>query len=108
MRQLIKEPCEAVGFSLAWTLRELGESLEKMRKCQQEDLIAPKLKSLSLELSSAISSAKLGPLENGDGLAIATSVFMLMEMVEKVKRLAKEVEELGELAGFKIQEALQP
>lgn len=103
MRQLIREPCEAVGFSLAWTLRELGESLMKMSRSQQEDLIAPKLKSMASELSSAISSSKLVPLDNVDGLAIATSVFMMMEMVEKVEKLAKEVEELGQLAGFKTQ-----
>lgn len=103
MRQLIREPCEAVGFSLVWTLRELGESLVKMTRIQQEDLIAPKLKSMASELSSAVSSSKLIPLENVEGLAIATSVFMLMEMVDKVEKLAKEVEELGELAGFKTQ-----
>ncbi|KAF3436312.1 hypothetical protein FNV43_RR23404 [Rhamnella rubrinervis] len=103
MRQLIREPCEAVGLSLALTLRELGESLMKMTRSQQEDLIAPKLKSMASELSSAMSSSQLVPLENVDGLAIATSVFMLMEMVEKVEKLAKEVEELGELAGFKTQ-----
>lgn len=103
MRQSIREPCEAVGFSLAWTLKELGESIKKMRRAQQADLMAPKLKSMNLELSSAISSSKLGPLENFDGLAIASFIFMLMEMVEKVEKLVKEVEEFGGLAGFKDQ-----
>ncbi|KAA8550882.1 hypothetical protein F0562_002566 [Nyssa sinensis] len=30
-RQSIKEPCEMVGSSLAWTLRELGESINNMK-----------------------------------------------------------------------------
>jgi hypothetical protein len=38
--------------------------------------------------------------------AVATFVFILMEMVEKVEELAKEVEELGELADFCTQLAL--
>ncbi|XP_015892069.3 aluminum-activated malate transporter 8 [Ziziphus jujuba] len=103
MRQSIRQPCEAVGVSLAWTLKELGENIKEMKRVQQADMIAPKLKSMSLELSSVISSSKLEQLENVDGLAIASFIFMLMEMVEKVEKLVKEVEEFGDLAGFKDQ-----
>ncbi|PQQ16865.1 aluminum-activated malate transporter 8 [Prunus yedoensis var. nudiflora] len=101
LRQSVKEPSEAVGLSLAWSLRELGESLMKMRRCPQENVILPKLKSMRLELSSMVSPvSNFGPLENIEGLAIASFVFLLTEMLEKVEELAKEVEELGELAGF--------
>ncbi|KAF4347360.1 hypothetical protein F8388_007268 [Cannabis sativa] len=103
LRQLIKEPCEAVGCSLGWSLKELGESLKKMRKCQPADVILPKLKAMRIELSSVISdspnNSKLaGKLENVEGLAVATLVFSLMEIIEKVEDLAKEVEDLGQLA----------
>ncbi|KAL6271652.1 hypothetical protein ACE6H2_028563 [Prunus campanulata] len=101
LRQSVKEPSEAVGLSLAWSLRELGESLMKMRRCPQENVILPKLKSMRLELSSMVSPvSNFGPLEDIEGLAIASFVFLLTEMLEKVEELAKEVEELGELAGF--------
>ncbi|XP_059436142.1 aluminum-activated malate transporter 13-like [Corylus avellana] len=105
MRETFKEPCEAVGSLLAPTLRELGESVLKMRRCHAEDSILPKLKSMRVELNSVMSPSKLGPIENG-GFAVATFVFMLMEMVEKVEELAKEVEELGKLADFRTQLAL--
>ncbi|GKV27816.1 hypothetical protein SLEP1_g36940 [Rubroshorea leprosula] len=98
--QSIKEPCEAIGSSLAWTLRALGESLKKMRKCQSENVIVPRLKSIRLQLSLVRTSSALGQVENADGLAIASFIFLLMEMVNKVEDLAKEMEELGELAGF--------
>ncbi|XP_062114543.1 aluminum-activated malate transporter 13-like [Humulus lupulus] len=100
LRQLIREPCEAVGSSLGWSLKELGESLKKMKKCQPADLILPKLKAMRIELSSVASdNSKLaGKLENVEGLAVATLVFSLMEIIEKVEDLAKEVEELGQLA----------
>jgi len=71
----------------------------KMRRCNAEASIVPKLKAMRVELNSVMSPSKLGPIENG-GLAVATFVFILMEMVEKVEELAKEVEELGELANF--------
>ncbi|KAL6210536.1 hypothetical protein ACLB2K_015768 [Fragaria x ananassa] len=101
VRQSIKEPSEAVGLSLALTLQELGESVMKMRRSQQEAVIMPELKSMRVELNSIISSSKFGPLQIVDELAISSFVFLLMEMVEKVEELAKEVEELGELADFR-------
>jgi hypothetical protein len=105
MRETFKEPCEAVGLLLAPTLRELGESVLKMRRCHAEASILPKLKSMRVVLNSVMSPSKLGSIENG-GFAVATFVFMLMEMVEKVEELAKEVEELGKLADFRTQLAL--
>jgi hypothetical protein len=77
----------------------------KMRRCHTEASMVPKLKAMRVQLNSVMSPSKLGPIENG-GLAVATFVFILMEMVEKVEGLAKEVEELGELADFCTQLAL--
>ncbi|CAL5437012.1 unnamed protein product [Camellia sinensis] len=99
-RQSIKEPCEAVGSLLAWILGELGESIIKMEKCRPKSLMASKLQSMRAELSLLASPSKLGAPENGEGLAMASFVFLLMEIVEKMEVLAKEVEELGELADF--------
>ncbi|OMP05032.1 Aluminum-activated malate transporter [Corchorus olitorius] len=101
LRQSIKEPCEEIVSSLAWALRELGESIKTMRKCRSEDAIVPKLKSVRLELSLIMTPSILGTnLEKADGLGLASLVYSLMEMVEKMEELAKEVEELGELGGF--------
>lgn len=47
-----------------------------------------------------MSPSKLGALKNDDGLAIASFVFQLMDIVGQVEVLAKKVEELGELANF--------
>ncbi|XP_041016950.1 aluminum-activated malate transporter 13-like [Juglans microcarpa x Juglans regia] len=103
-RETLKEPCEAVGSLLAWTLRELGESILKMRRCHAGASIVPNLKSARLELGSVMSSSPSKFMENGDhGLAMATLVFLLMEVVEKVEKVAKEVEQLGEIAHFRTQ-----
>ncbi|KAI6695591.1 hypothetical protein NL676_023301 [Syzygium grande] len=102
LRQLIKEPCELVASSLTWTLRELGESFMKMRRCQSEALLLPKLKSTRLELRHFMSPSELAQACNsGEDLAISTFVFLLTDMVEKLEGLAKEVEKLGKLAEFK-------
>lgn len=95
------EPCETVGLYLAWTLGELGESIKKMERCPPKELVASKLQSMKQALSLIASPSKLGAVDNGEGLAMASFVFLLMEIVDKVEVLAKEVDELGELAGFR-------
>lgn len=75
----------------------------KMRRCQSEALLLPKLKSARLELRHFMSPSKLAQACNsGEDLAISTFVFLLTDMVEKLEGLAKEVEKLGKLAEFKI------
>lgn len=101
MREAIKGPCETAGSSIAWTLKELGEGIKKMNKCQIGGVIVPKLKSVRQEMGAVISPSKLGPVENSDELAMATFLFLMMEILEKVEELAKEVEELEEAAGFR-------
>ncbi|KAF9605502.1 hypothetical protein IFM89_017521 [Coptis chinensis] len=97
LRLSIKDPCEAVSSFLVSTLRELGDSIMNMRRSRPGAVIIVKLQSTRLELREAISA--LGTV-NGDGLATVSFVFLLMEMMGKVEKLVKEVEELGDLAGF--------
>ncbi|XP_052184805.1 aluminum-activated malate transporter 12-like [Diospyros lotus] len=101
-RQCIKEPCEAVGSLLAGILGELGETVMKMERPRPKELIASKLQSVKLELSLVASApSKLEASENStEGLGLASFMFLLLEIAEKVEVLAKEVEELGELPGF--------
>ncbi|XP_057438781.1 aluminum-activated malate transporter 13-like [Lotus japonicus] len=96
------EPCEAIGSRLAWTLRELGDSMKQMMKCEAEaGTFLAKLKVLRTELSLVISTSMVAQLENEEVLAIASLVFLLMEVVEKVEELVKEVVELGDIARFR-------
>uniref|UniRef100_A0A0A0KEB5 Uncharacterized protein n=2 Tax=Cucumis sativus TaxID=3659 RepID=A0A0A0KEB5_CUCSA len=101
MREAIKEPCETAGSSIIWTLKELGEGIKKMKRSQIEGVIVPKLKLVRQELSLIVTPSKLGPIENSDGLAMASFLFLIMEILEKVEELAKEVEELEEAARFR-------
>ncbi|KAF5947260.1 hypothetical protein HYC85_013217 [Camellia sinensis] len=101
-RQPIKEPCEAVGSLLAWILGELGESIIKTEKCRPESLMASKLQSMREKLSLLGSPSKLGAPENGEGLAMASFVFLLMEIVEKVEVWQKRSKNSVNLVIFKL------
>lgn len=69
-----------------------------MRRCQTKEVILPKLKSIRVELSQTV-SPRWEP-KNGDEIAVSSSLVLLMAMAKKMEELAKEVEELGEEAGF--------
>ncbi|KAK9055781.1 hypothetical protein SSX86_026866 [Deinandra increscens subsp. villosa] len=99
LRQPTKETCKHIGLSLGLTMRELGENILKMRRGQEKVPTVPRLQSIKLELT-ILSTSELQAIENVEALAIANILFLLMEIVEKLKVLAKEVEELGEIAGF--------
>ncbi|KAK6141412.1 hypothetical protein DH2020_024860 [Rehmannia glutinosa] len=100
-RQTLKEPCENFMLSIGWILKELGEGIAKMELCQTKGLINPKLQSLKLQLTPRFSSnCKMEVLETDENLAITTFNFFLLEIVEKVEKLAQKVEELGEAANF--------
>ena len=61
----------------------------------------PQLKLVRLELKLILTPSTFeNDLENTDGIRLASLVYLLMEMVETMEELAKEVEELGELGGF--------
>ncbi|TKY52613.1 Aluminum-activated malate transporter 12 [Spatholobus suberectus] len=94
------ESCEAIGSRIVWTLRELGDSMKQMRKCEAEPHISPKLKAAKAELSLVISASKIAAIENIDALAVASFVFLLKKVVDKVEELTKEVEQVGDIAGF--------
>ena len=105
VRQSVEEPLESIGSSLGWTLRELGDSIKQMRKCKAEVDILPKLKVVRGELRFLISKSKMAAeSESVDNhIAIASfvmTVLLLSHVLEKMEELSKEVEELGELAGF--------
>ncbi|KAK9057278.1 hypothetical protein SSX86_022113 [Deinandra increscens subsp. villosa] len=100
LRQAIKEPCKSVGFSLGVALRELGRSISNMKRCQATVQTVPKLQSVKQELVLLAASSRLKGIGNAESLAISNLLFLLMEIVDKVEVIAKEVEALGEAAGF--------
>ncbi|KAK3415727.1 hypothetical protein EUGRSUZ_H01529 [Eucalyptus grandis] len=103
VRRLIKEPCELVASSLTTTLRELGESIMNMRRCQSNVRAVQKLRTSWLVLRLYTSPAKLENVcDSSQDLTVSSFVFLLTEMVEKLEWLVKEVEDLGDLAKFKI------
>lgn len=97
--EVIKEPCKNVGLLLGLTMRELGENIMNKKRSNLEVVIMPELQSIKLDLI-LLSTSKLGAIENVEDLAIANFLFLVMEMVDKVELLAKEVEALGKVAGF--------
>lgn len=99
-RQIVKEACENFVLSMGWILKELGEGIAKMEKCQTKPSINPKLQSMKLQLSPRFPSCKIEVVETDENLAISTLNFLLLEIVDKVEILAAKVEELGEIANF--------
>ncbi|KAL8054999.1 hypothetical protein ABFS82_04G027100 [Erythranthe guttata] len=100
-RQALKEHCEVFMLTMGWILKELGEGIEKMELCQTKDLINPKLEIVKLLLSPRLSSScEMEVLESGEELAIASFNFLLLEIVDKVEKLAHKVQDLGEAASF--------
>ncbi|KAK7393543.1 hypothetical protein VNO78_22101 [Psophocarpus tetragonolobus] len=91
------ESCEAIGSRIVWTLRELGDSMKQMRKCEAE----PHISAVRSELSLLISTSKLAEIENIDALSTASLVFLLKKVVDKVEELTKELEQVGDIAGFR-------
>lgn len=100
------ESCEAIGSQIVWALRELEDSMKQMRKCQTELHISSKLKSARQDISLMISTSKItAALENSDdddALATVSFAFLMREVVDKVEELTKVVDELGDIAGFRV------
>ncbi|GAB2281167.1 hypothetical protein Dimus_015770 [Dionaea muscipula] len=93
----IKEAINAVGGMISWSLSELGERLVNMKRCKTQAFIKPKLEATTSELSQLVSTAGDSGSER---FAVASFVFLLENITERVEKLAKEVEQLGELAAF--------
>ncbi|KAK7396365.1 hypothetical protein VNO78_17310 [Psophocarpus tetragonolobus] len=100
LRESQLETCEAIKSKVACILRELGESMKQMRKCDAKAIILAQLKSAREDLNLIISTSKKVELEDSQVLAMASMVFLLKEVLGKVEELVKEVEELGDSAGF--------
>lgn len=101
------ESCEAIGSRVVWALRELEDSMKQMRKCQREPHISSKLKSARQDISLMISTSKIAAAlqssdDDNDALATVSFAFLLREVVDKVEELTKVVDELGDIAGFRV------
>ncbi|KAK7344492.1 hypothetical protein VNO77_14152 [Canavalia gladiata] len=97
-----------IGSQIAWSLRELGESLKQMRKCETESEISRKLKAAREELRLVIWAWKIGAIEkSSDAVEASCFVFLLKEVVEKVEELSNKVVEVGDVAGFRPHSTLQ-
>ncbi|KAI4349529.1 hypothetical protein L6164_010109 [Bauhinia variegata] len=97
VRESAKEACETIW----WTLRELGDSIKEMTKCGAEAKLMPKLKVVRVELDLLMGQTRMGGMENSDVVATGSLVFLLTEVVDKVEELAKEIDQLGDLAAFR-------
>ncbi|XP_047983690.1 aluminum-activated malate transporter 13-like isoform X2 [Salvia hispanica] len=101
-RQMLKGQCDDFLLSMIWILNEIGDTIGKMEKCQTKLSINPKLQLLKLQLSPpGPFSCKIEVVETDENLAILSSNFLMLEIVEKVEILAAKVEELGEIANFR-------
>ncbi|PIN25877.1 hypothetical protein CDL12_01394 [Handroanthus impetiginosus] len=101
-RESLKDPCENFMLSIQWLLKELGEGIEKMESYKTKVLLTPKLQSMKLQLSPRFSTSKMEVSETDEDLAIASFNFLLLEIVDKVEILAQKVQELGEVANFRV------
>lgn len=97
-KESLKEAWEGIGASVAWSLREVGDSIEKRRKLKAENVILPKLKEVRAEMSSMIAETEKN--EKGDLALGSLLVFLMTEVVDKAEELAEEVDQLGEIASF--------
>nr|XP_043638388.1 aluminum-activated malate transporter 2-like [Erigeron canadensis] len=93
LREGIKEPCQNVGLSLGLIIHKLGESVRTKKRNLDKDLVAPELQAIKLKLM-LLSTSTLQTIENIEDLAIANFLFLLLEIVDKVEVIAKEVEKL--------------
>ncbi|VFR02110.1 unnamed protein product [Cuscuta campestris] len=96
-RGIIKEACEIAGVSVACILRELGDGIKGMKGCRVKGTISPKLQCMKQDnLNAAMIMSSDSPTDMG----MATFVFLLNEMIDKVEDLVTMVEKLGDIAGF--------
>ncbi|KAL8143139.1 hypothetical protein V2J09_016171 [Rumex salicifolius] len=97
-KESIKERCATAGGSVAWSLREMGDSIMSMKRSHPQARLNPKLESARTDLSDAMSRIKIG--EQQQGFQIGSLVLLVMYMVDKVQFLTKAVDELNQVAHF--------
>ncbi|KAJ0981550.1 hypothetical protein J5N97_009805 [Dioscorea zingiberensis] len=102
----VKERCESTCKLLGSTLRELGRNINDMKSHQQREKNLEELKKLRLELCSTLASTmKMLVNQNGaieGGASITSSVFLLVEIIDKVEVIVKETEDLERVADFSL------
>ncbi|KAL2331427.1 hypothetical protein Fmac_019008 [Flemingia macrophylla] len=75
--------------------------MKQMRKCDATGSILAELEAVRADIKTVvICTLKNVEVEDEQVVAIASFVFLLMEVVGKVEELGKEVVELGAVAGF--------
>lgn len=67
-----------------------------MKICRTKVLISPRTQCMIQELSLLVKTAE----SSTENLGLASFIFHLLELVEKVEMVATKVEELGEIARF--------
>jgi len=95
-----KEQYETACSLLAYTMRELGDSIHSMKRYQQGESI---ISTIRLESCCPSPSSKLAAGVNQNstvGGNFPSSLFLLQEIVDKVEELVKEVDGLAKTAGF--------
>lgn len=101
---IVQEPCIAMGNLLSSTLMELKLSLLKTKKTYLQESMAARLSSTTAELRSTISSSLMSEVGSQNAMvdngAVIGFVSALFNMADKVERLAKEVEDLKDIASF--------
>lgn len=92
-----------IGLSVTWILRELGESILKMRKCESKVSIVPKHQSMKEQLrllNSVMLMQTAQGMDPDDHFATVSFGFLLTEISEKAQILVEKVEIFGQLASF--------
>ncbi|KAI0504328.1 hypothetical protein KFK09_015280 [Dendrobium nobile] len=106
----IKEQCEATSLLLVNTMTQLRDCIIYMKQFPRQELVLEELQARRVQLSSHIQVSSLALTINqsagsengmkGSGVRIVIQVFLLVEILDKVELLVKEVKELGISAGF--------
>lgn len=94
-----------IGLSVTWILRELGESILKMKKCESKVSIVQKHESMKeqLRLLNSVMQMQMQTeqgMDPDEHFAIVSFGFLLTEISEKAQILVEKVEIFGQLASF--------
>ncbi|KAM0948950.1 putative aluminum-activated malate transporter [Dioscorea sansibarensis] len=101
----VKERCESTCKLMGSTLREIGKNIKNMTSYRQRETTLVNLENLRLELCSSTLESSIQTLVNQSGAieggaSFTSSVFLLVEIIDKVEVLIKETEDFEKLADF--------